>query len=134
MGRNIPLENGAGHSTEVSPQVLVVPTVRDGNAGYHMNEQFMDNQSVLAKCDKFTHRQTTVAAEFMRFRNARRNVLTPKYSRERQKLSRQFRFQTWVPRPMLGGLLHFSSPSRIDQTDHTETSFIICIAARPMTA
>src|SRR5258705_545148 len=112
MGRNISIENGAGDFTEVSSQVLVVPTVRDGNAGYHVNEQFMDNQPVLSKCDKFTHRQTTVVAEFMRLRNARRNVLTPKYCRERQILSRQFGFQAWVPSPIFGRLKFIGHGSR----------------------
>src|SRR5664280_989549 len=98
MGRNISIENGRSDFTKISAQVLVVATVRDRNTCGHVNEQFVDNQSVSTKRDKFIHRQTTVVAQFMRFRNAGRNVLAPEYCREWQIVSRQLRFQTGVPR------------------------------------
>src|ERR1022692_4660851 len=112
MGRNISIENGCGYFTKVSTQVRVVTTVRDCNAGGHVNEQFVDNQSVGTKRDKFIHRQTTVVALLMHFRNAGRNVLASEYCREWQILSRQLRFQAGVPSPIFSGLLFNSHSSR----------------------
>ena len=70
MGRNISIENCCGDFTKASAQVLVVSTVRDRKTGGHVNEQFVHNQSLGAKRDKFMHRQTTVVGQFLRFRDA----------------------------------------------------------------
>ena len=70
MRCNISIENGARDFTKISAQVLVVTTVGHTNAGGHVNEQLVYDQSVGAKRDKFMHRQTTVVAQFTRFRDA----------------------------------------------------------------
>src|SRR3974390_1647528 len=118
MWRNISIENGRGYFTEVSTQVLVGPPVWDSKTGGHVNEQFMDNQSLGAKRDKFMHRQTTVVAQFMRCRYAGRNVLAHEHCREWQILSRQLRFQTRIPRSMLCGQRFTNHSSPAGPGDH----------------
>ena len=87
MGRNISIENGASDDTKVSAQVFVVPAVRDSNAGRHLDEQFVDDQSIGAKRDKLLHGQTAVVADVIRFATpvetlSLRNIVeSGKYSR-----------------------------------------------------
>src|SRR5215475_1293896 len=57
----------------------------------------MDNQPLGAKRDEFVSRQTAIVAQLAGFGQAGRNVLGPEHRRKWQILSRQLRFQAWIP-------------------------------------
>ena len=64
MRRNIAIENGCRDFTKGFAQVFIA-TVGDGNAGGHLNEQFMNDQSIGAKRDQLVRGQPAVLAQFL---------------------------------------------------------------------
>src|SRR5262249_13093267 len=96
------IKDGCSDLAEVSAQVLVITAIGDGKAGRHVNQQFVNDQTIGAKGDKLMHRQAAVVAQLMRFRDAGRNVLAAEYRRKRQILARQAGLQTRVPGPVFG--------------------------------
>ena len=90
MRRYKSAENGCCDLAEVYPQILVITAIRDGNAGGHVNEELVDNQSLCAKCDELIGRQTTEVAQFLRFCHIGRDVFGAKYCGERQIFVWQF--------------------------------------------
>ena len=64
MRHDISIEDGCSDFAKGFAQVFVA-AVGDGNAGRHLNEELMDNQSVRAKRDQFVLGQAAVLAQFM---------------------------------------------------------------------
>jgi len=97
MGRNMLVENGRSHATKVPAQIFLVRPVGHGKAAGYAKQQLMDDQPLGAKRDELVRRQTAIVAQLVRLGRAGRNVLGPENRRQRQILSRQLRFEAWIP-------------------------------------
>jgi len=97
MGRNMLVENGRSHATKVPAQIFLARPVGHGKAAGYANQQLMDDQPLGAKRDELVRRQTAIVAQLVRLGRGGRNVLGPENRRQRQILSRQLRFEAWIP-------------------------------------
>ena len=79
MGCYKSIENCCSNLAEIPAQILVITAVGHCYAGRHLNKQFMNSQSLRAKCDKLLNRQTAEVSQFICFRDAGRNVISAEY-------------------------------------------------------
>ena len=81
MRRDVAVENGGRDRAKIPAEVFVVAAVGDGYAGGHVDEQFVDDEALVAERDKVVRRQPAILAQLKRLRDAGRDILAAKDSR-----------------------------------------------------